>query len=123
MTDNPKTAEVICGICKFPIHRNDTGVRHFGYYNAHSESTCVSLLRGRIAELEAAAVVKGPSPTDTPKAETTVWVNQYREFVTGEVWVECFDTALAADMHAIRIAPHIFLSRTRVVVKEGTFDE
>jgi hypothetical protein len=49
-------SEIKCGVCGLPMHPLESGVRHFGFYVAHSEDRCISLLRGRIAELEALTV-------------------------------------------------------------------
>lgn len=45
----PSEAAVICGKCARPIERGETGVRHFGFFTAHSENRCLELL---LAEVE-----------------------------------------------------------------------
>jgi hypothetical protein len=42
-----------CGYCKFPITRNDIGIRYFGFFRAHQETECIRLFKVRITELEA----------------------------------------------------------------------
>jgi hypothetical protein len=53
MTEDVEAA-VKCGVCGLPIHPQESGIRHFGFYTAHSEQRCVSLLRERLAEAETA---------------------------------------------------------------------
>lgn len=43
-----------CGHCGFDIASNESSIRHFGFYTAHSASRCRDLLRDRIEALEAA---------------------------------------------------------------------
>jgi hypothetical protein len=50
----------ICSHCLLPIHKSESGLRHYGTHIAHQESRCIALLRqeifdrdARIAELEA----------------------------------------------------------------------
>ncbi len=43
-----------CGVCGLPIHENEAGIRHFGFYVAHSEQRCVDLLRARLGIAETA---------------------------------------------------------------------
>lgn len=44
-------SETICGKCGLPIHDSESGVRHFGTSQAHSENRCVELLKSRVSEL------------------------------------------------------------------------
>lgn len=42
------TEELVrCGACGLPLNLNESGVRHFGFYAAHSEQRCISLLRDK----------------------------------------------------------------------------
>lgn len=34
-----------CGKCGLPIHPGESGVRHFGFFTAHSEGRCIELLK------------------------------------------------------------------------------
>lgn len=42
-----------CGKCRLPIHGGETGLRHFGFYVAHSEYRCLQLLRLEIEQRDA----------------------------------------------------------------------
>ena len=42
----------ICRFCKFPIRKDETK-RHYGFYNAHLESTCHEKFRAEIERLGA----------------------------------------------------------------------
>ena len=35
----------VCGKCRLPIHEAEVGLRHFGFFTAHSENRCIELLR------------------------------------------------------------------------------
>jgi hypothetical protein len=39
-----------CGKCGLPIHRAETGLRHFGYYIAHDEDRCLELLHSQLQQ-------------------------------------------------------------------------
>lgn len=54
--DDPQraTACVKCGHCGLPVHINESGIRYFGLFVAHSEHRCISLLHARIERLERA---------------------------------------------------------------------
>lgn len=45
------TEELVkCGVCGLPLNLRESGVRSFGFYKAHSEARCVSLLRAVVEE-------------------------------------------------------------------------
>jgi hypothetical protein len=43
----------LCGCCGRPIHHSESGIRHFGFYVAHSESRCRDILKAEIDQLNA----------------------------------------------------------------------
>ena len=45
-----KSTPVVCGVCGLPIHESETGIRHFGFYIAHSQNRCIYLLRAKVDE-------------------------------------------------------------------------
>jgi len=54
MTQAPsaETPEIICKKCKQPIADGETGLRHYGWYTAHSEVRCIELLETRLRAAE-----------------------------------------------------------------------
>ncbi len=40
-------------MCGLPIAKGEIGLRHFGFFTAHSEHRCLQLLQMKIAKLEA----------------------------------------------------------------------
>lgn len=42
--------QVICGHCGLPIHKSESGIRHFGHFTAHSEARCLELLKADLSE-------------------------------------------------------------------------
>jgi len=54
MTQAPsaETPEIICKKCKQPIADGETGLRHYGWYTAHSEVRCIELLETRLRATE-----------------------------------------------------------------------
>lgn len=56
MGEQTDTADLVkCGKCGFPIHPSETGVRHFGFFVAHSEERCTSLLQAALSSTQARA--------------------------------------------------------------------
>jgi hypothetical protein len=52
MAGIPGGEEMKCGICGLPIAENEHGLRYFGYFVAHSEHSCIDLLRARAEKAE-----------------------------------------------------------------------
>lgn len=48
------SSQTICGKCRLPVHKSESGVRNFGTHIAHSEERCLYLLTAKFEAIEQA---------------------------------------------------------------------